>query len=116
MLLDIVIPALPPNTNHAYGIHRSRMYKTKAAQDYQEFVSYAVLGLAIPARTPLGVSFAFTMLAGDINRSDLDGRIKLLLDAIFQQGKGNDAWVRVLNCSKSVGMEEQVRVKLWIIS
>jgi Holliday junction resolvase RusA-like endonuclease len=99
-LLDLYFN-IPPNTNHVYRRRGNGvgMYMTDEGQSYKTYVARTIKewtpGFAIPKKTPLKITFEFWLGSNRLNVNDWDGLIKLLQDAIFKTGEGNDAWVRM---------------------
>jgi Holliday junction resolvase RusA-like endonuclease len=90
---------IPPNTNHAYRRRKQGgMYLTDEGQRFKALVGMTIKqqqpDFAIPKKTPLSIEMAFYLPSNRLNINDWDGLIKLLQDAIFETGGGNDAWVR----------------------
>jgi crossover junction endodeoxyribonuclease RusA len=98
ILLSLYFP-IPPNTNHAYRrAKQGGMYMTDEGQGYKASVARVIRGsmndFTIPKKTPLVIHFEFYLPSNRLNINDWDGLIKLLQDAIFETGSGNDAWIR----------------------
>lgn len=97
-LLDMDFP-IPPNTNNAYRRRKQGgMFMTDEGQRFKALVGMTIKqqlpDFAIPKKTPLAIEFTFYLPQNRLNINDWDGLIKLLQDAIFETGGGNDAWVR----------------------
>jgi Holliday junction resolvase RusA-like endonuclease len=117
ILLDTVLPGLPPPLNHAYT-HTARGGKRMTAEA-AAWQAGAALALRValvsrPApRTPLRVAITFT--APDILRWDLDGRLKQLGDALATALGVDDRYVLALTVSKARGpiASTRVQVEAW---
>lgn len=120
-LLDMDFP-IPPNNNHAYRrAKQGGMYLTDEGHRFKALVGMTIKrgqpDFAIPPKTPLAINFAFHLPSNRLNVNDWDGLIKLLQDAIFETGGGNDAWIRSATVFKycAVGGEAYSEVRLSIL-
>jgi len=80
-------------------------YMTVEGKKYKSYVFSKIKELfpdfAIPPKTPLSITFTFNLPANKLNVLDIDGLLKILQDAIFETGRGNDAWIRQLTAYKA---------------
>lgn len=90
---------LPPTTNHAYGISRSRMYKTDKCRAWEATAGFQVK--RVWDRKPVeGEVWVGIEMFYKYNR-DVDGSIKLILDLLASIGvMENDRQVMSLQVSK----------------
>lgn len=77
---------------------------TDEGQSYKAYVARIIRNynpdFAIPKRTPLSIFFEFWLGPDRLNKNDWDGLVKILQDAIFETGGGNDAWIRRATVTK----------------
>lgn len=113
--LTIIIPGLPPPLNHAYshtaGGGKRRNEDVIAWQDAATLVvrnTAQVQGWRVPPKTLLAIEIRFT--APDILRWDLDGRLKMLLDAIAVGIGVDDAYFTALYVRKERGPVAETQV------
>ncbi len=115
-----VIPGLPPTTNHAYRVSvrggKAIMYKSVEAKAWQEA---AVLIINTQKErqdwSTCGIRVGLTFFCNNMGR-DIDGGIKLALDAIAEGLGFNDKKVLVLVVHKGKTVEqEETCVEVWSI-
>lgn len=113
----------PPNTNNAYGFStmgktgKARSYVKQAGLDFKQSVWVKIKeydpDFVIPKRTPLKVTYRFYVSKSYINKFDIDGSVKLLQDAIFKCGGGNDAWIYQMLVTKHDKGDENREMPDW---
>jgi Holliday junction resolvase RusA-like endonuclease len=120
VLLDIELP-IPPNTNNVYRTRGGGLgrYMTDEGHAYKAYVARAVRAynpdFAIPKRTPLVIHFEFWLGTDKLNKNDWDGLVKILQDAIFETGGGNDTWIRRATVTKKPAQQsEDGQPKCWV--
>jgi Holliday junction resolvase RusA-like endonuclease len=114
----ITLEGLPPTTNHAYGVSnrggKARMYKTTDAKAWQEMIGWQVIAQRTqPHQDWQGraIRVMITLWSQD-RRADIDGGIKLTLDAIAKGLGFNDKMVDYVSVLRFVrpGMPEATEV------
>lgn len=111
----------PPNTNNAYGLTnrtgKATSYIREAGIGFKLHVKTTILeaypDFVIPKRTPLRVTYRFYTASNYVNKYDLDGHVKLLQDAIFKTGGGNDAWIYQMVVTKHDKGDENKEMPDW---
>jgi Holliday junction resolvase RusA-like endonuclease len=120
--LEVTLDDLPPSLNNLYATievkGRSRRILSSAANDWKRQAAWTMFaaareqGWAVEAKVPLSVEVIYT--APDVLRWDLDGKIKLLLDAFSFAFGVDDRYVMSLRQSKARGPLRQLRMRVWI--
>lgn len=114
--LHITLTTLPPSLNNLYATVNGRRVLTSAARAWKGATAWEIKaaalaqGWAIAPKTPLAVTVAYS--APDVLRWDLDGKAKLLLDALCEAFGIDDRYVMTLAQSKArgaVGVRMEVR-------
>lgn len=101
MNTTVLLP-LPPTANHCYkhtviNGHQSQAY-TDTYKSWREHALYLCHDLKLPDRTPLCVAIRLRLARGVLWRSDCDGYIKPIIDAVV--GSRRDQWVTALDVQK----------------
>lgn len=115
----------PPGTNNVYGYKsvagkngktNARSYMRQDGLDYKTQVMIAIKqswpDFAIPPKKPLYLRLVFFCTPKTYLRRDLDGNCKVLIDALFKEGAGNDRYVMELMMSKERSIEDAVLVTM----
>lgn len=108
MKFEVWIPTLPPTTNTAYRISRSRMYISKEGNDWAEKAAL-VIGTK-HSKDPYewkgrDLQVSFTFYGIHPLRWDVDGRIKLALDTLAAKLGFDDRNVWQVYARKQKGPE-----------
>lgn len=105
----IRLDGLPPSTNHGYGVTaksgKARMYKTSEAKAWQEAVMLVTRARRCQPHQEWKdktISIQITLEARD-RRMDIDGGVKLTLDAVAKALDFNDKMVDYLSVLRLVG-------------
>jgi len=80
---------LPPSVNSYWGFAGSRRFLTLAAREFKKEVAHIVSQQKVSFGDKR-LSFITTLHFKDRRKSDIDNRIKSLLDALVQAGLFND--------------------------
>lgn len=111
---EFTLPWPPVSTNHAYsGLASGRLRKTKSAASWQAGVALIVAASGV--RFPRGKLLALTVWQYPPPgwKGDVDGIVKLCMDAIFAGLGLNDYWVSELHVYRGApGPEPRVVVTL----
>lgn len=116
----ILLDGLPPTTNHGYGVSsrggKARMYKTQEARAWQELVMWQVAAQRIqPHQDWQGraIRVMITLWSQD-RRADVDGGIKLTLDAIAKGLGFNDKMVDYISVARFVRPGGQEATEVYV--
>jgi Holliday junction resolvase RusA-like endonuclease len=116
--VQFTVPLEPLNVNHAYAParwgKRHGFRKTDEASTYQEQIAYRAK-VAMQRREPFtGTCRVVLTLVYSENRCDIDGALKLILDALQGVVYRNDRQIRRLVVDKVVGRDRTPCIELEI--
>ena len=86
--LNLILP-LPPSVNSYWGFAGSRRFLTLAAREFKKEVAHIVSQQSVIFGDKR-LSLTATLYFKDRRKSDIDNRIKSLLDALVQAGLFDD--------------------------
>jgi len=118
--LEVTLHDIPPSLNNLYATievkGRSRRVLSSAAHDWKRTAGMIIRNAATlqqwtcARKTPLYVEILFA--SPTVLRWDLDGKTKLLIDALCEAMGLDDRYVMRLDLTKARGALEQVRMRV----
>ena len=117
LLLEAVIPGLPPSVNGLWKVRPRGLYKSHAARQWQHDAVWLMKSAAgLPVATFGGpVSYLLLLLASTGRKSDADNRVKAFQDCLQMAGIiADDCQVKDHRVIHAVtGRANQTAVYLW---
>lgn len=81
---------LPPSVNSYWGFHGHRRFLTKKANEFKELAKLAVYQANVPKLYEQRLCIYIYLHFADKRKTDIDNRVKSLLDALCQTGLFQD--------------------------